>query len=163
MSNVIIDSAQQTTGKSIGDAVDLISGILKEYSNQNATKILKMVGALHNVRFVPAFAPLVPQQQTQLFTRDTRGQPGPRGQPKADPTVKALRSQIKELNHLISKKSNDLGGVLLNENDDLIVKRNQLFRELKVAQNKMPQTFKEALEAKAQRTSLGKPTMSAAQ
>jgi hypothetical protein len=141
---------------SIGIGVDKILDILKEYPKSEAQTILKMVGAAHNVRFASAFAPLAPQ--SPLAVRDTRGQQKPRVQPLADPKVKALRSKIKELNTAIRDKSQRLGGIL-PETDTLIVKRGQLFRELKASQNKTPQSFSEATEAETLGSFSGDPAM----
>jgi hypothetical protein len=142
---------------SIGEVLDGVLELLKKVSNSKAQAILKMAGTQYNVRFVPAFAPIVPQQRTQLITRDTRGQKNLRAQPKADPEVKATRSQIKELNRKIAQQSRDDGNGDLREDHPLIVRRNHLFRALKNAQNKNPQAFKEAVEDEAQTAPEGLP------
>jgi hypothetical protein len=88
-------------------------------------------------------------QAAQILPRETRGQKGPRVQPQADPKVKEIRSKIGSLNSQISLKSKSLGGKKLEESDPLIVERTQLFRVLKKAQNKVPETFKEDSQEKA--------------
>jgi hypothetical protein len=133
-----------------GQYVDKILETLKGLPQKRSQNILKMVGIVHNVRFVPAFAmPLGPNRPPP--GRDTRGQVKARVPPKANPAVKLIRSEINELNAKISKKSLDLGRVKLPEEDELIVKRNQLFRDLKEAQNKIPQSAKGATEEESQR------------
>jgi hypothetical protein len=133
-----------------GEIVDRIEGLLKGVSNNRAQNILKMVGAVHNVRFVPAFAPvMVPNALPP--GRDTRGQKQSRSQPKANEKTKLFRSKIKEINSKISKKSKDLGQVKLPDGDPLLAERDQLFRDFEEEQNNPVKTLEEALNKKAER------------
>jgi hypothetical protein len=133
-----------------GQLTDSILQLLRGVSNARAQNILKMVGSQYNVRFVSAFAP--PVQTAQILPRETRKQKQPRIQPKADPKVKEIRSKISSLNSQISQKSKSLGDVELEKSDPLIVERTHLFRDLKKAQNKSLEAFKEAPQAKADGT-----------
>jgi len=119
----------------VGSAFDLVSAVLKTMSNQQASEVIKLLGASHNFRVVSQFAP-TGNNLRSAHPRETRGERGPRGQPKADPKVKDLRSKISALNSEISEKSRKVGHNL-NEDDELLVKRGQLFRDLKEAQNKL--------------------------
>jgi hypothetical protein len=149
-----------------GEIVDKIEELLKGVSNNRTQSILKMVGIVHNVRFVPAFAP-VPGPNVAPPGRDTRGQRNSRIRSKTNPEIKATRSQIKDLNLKISKKSSELGGVQLPKDDELIVKRNQLFRDLKEAQNKDAESAQESSQKEAQgaqaRNARGDPSGSPSQ
>jgi len=147
----------QDNPNSVGAVLERVLKELSAVSNSQATDILKMVGAKYNVRFVPAFMPLAPQVQKSIRVADTRGQ-APRYQPSANPEVKKIKSLIRSSNSQISKKSKEKGGATLDESDPLIVKRDQLFRELKALRNKTPQTFEEGFEAKAPRASVGGPS-----
>jgi hypothetical protein len=128
-----------------GELVDRIGDLLKGVSNTRAQNVLKMLGAVHNIRFVPAYAPQSGPKQVPP-TRDTRGQRKSRSQPKTSPEIKLIRSKINKVNKLISLESAKLGGQRLPEDHPLILKRGQLFRALKREQNKNLKTFEEAFE-----------------
>jgi hypothetical protein len=118
---------QNTIGILVGELLKTLS----KGSKAEGQDALKAVGAIYNLRVVPAFAPLGPNAVTSPPSRDTRGQRGPRfGPSKKDPFVKEIRDNISELNKQISKKSAELRKPL-SEDDELIVRRNHLFRDLK--------------------------------
>jgi hypothetical protein len=129
------DHSDQSENKAISVASGLILDVLKELSVKNAQSTLKMVCAFYNQRITSAFAPSGPTN-TVPGSRDTRGQKGPRLQTKSDPRTSGIRSEIKQINEEIVKRSRQLK-CLLPDNDDLIVKRNQLFRDLKEVKNKV--------------------------
>jgi hypothetical protein len=115
--------------------VDEIRAVLKRHSNSEAVEIVKMISAALNLRTTSAFAPLGPSTVGTL--RDSRGQLGPRMKPKAPPEVQRIKKEIQLLNKEISSKSH-LSGSRLPDGDELLVRRNQLFRDLYEARNKSP-------------------------
>jgi hypothetical protein len=135
-----IDVSNEDMGEGTdGQYVDKILDLLKGVSQKRTQNILKMVGAVHNVRFVSAYA-------GENRAPPARKQVRARVQPQAKPIVKVIRSKIKALNKQISEKSASIGGALLPAGDGLIIQRNQLFRDLKKAQNTDFKTFEEAFE-----------------
>jgi hypothetical protein len=114
-----------------GEAFDLIRPIISKVSKKDAQDLLKGLCAMHNLRVMSAFAPLAPAAQSVVVHKQTRSVP----EPKVKNTkITKLRKEISQLNTEISKKSK-VTGQRLPEEDPLISKRNQLFRDLKEAQN----------------------------
>jgi hypothetical protein len=114
---------------------------LEKLSKRDARDVLKAICGIHDLKVSSAFAPTGPTQRAPL-SRDTRGEVKPRMKPLASPRIKAMRSKIRDLNRLISKKSSDIGGPLPVE-DPLIVTRAECFRLLKEEQNTRVETLKE--------------------
>jgi hypothetical protein len=117
-------------GKAFSDALITCKAALEKLSNKDAKDLLKALGAMHNMHFVFAFAPTGPMQRPPP-SGDTRKQVKPRVGPTAKPEVKNIRNKIKDINSLISKESKEnFGGCYLPDSHPLIVRRNQLFRDL---------------------------------
>jgi hypothetical protein len=107
---------------------------LDKLSKKEAQNTLKMLCALYNLKVVPAFSPLgTPQAAAARVTRVNRGTP--RKIYNQSPEVKEIRDKIKDLNRQISEKSKRMQSRLPKE-DELLVHRLQLFRELTATQNK---------------------------
>jgi len=106
--------------------------------------VFKSVSAVYDMKAVSAFAP-VGQVNRPPVSRDTRGQKGPRvrSSKTPNPEIKVIRDKIKDLNKQISMKS-VLTDKPLSEDDELIVNRNQLFRDLKGLQSYNPQVEQKA-------------------
>jgi len=138
---------EEQDGLLAGKVLELLKGV----SNTRASNILKMVGARYNLRFVSSYAPAGPTGKIPL-TGETRFQNKPRVAPKrADPKVKAIRSQIKQANLQISKKSVELGRRLQPDDPELVA-RDECFRRLKDAENTLATPAKTGA-AKSQETS----------
>jgi hypothetical protein len=139
-----MDKQKLSDSKSYGLAADKINEVLQGFSKNQASDILRMVGALYNLKVVSAFAPVGPIQ-SPAPSRDTRGVTRPRVKPVADSRTKELRSEISSLNSQISEKSRSIGRQLY-EDDELIIRRGQLFRDIKNAQNKASHTISDGYE-----------------
>lgn len=107
---------------------------LDNLSNKDAQIALKALCGIYNLRVVPAFVPLGTPQATAA--RVSRVNRNPRAKTiSQSPLVKEVKDKIKDLNRQISVKSSILGHKLPLE-DELVIQRSQLFRDLKGAQNK---------------------------
>jgi hypothetical protein len=135
---------EEQDGLLAGKIIELLKGV----SMTRAQNILKMVGGRFNQRVISSFAPIGPSGRPP-GSQDTRGQKGPRKQPKAPDEVRAVRSKIQQLNTAISKKSRVIGAQL-ERDDPLLQQRNQLFRDLKEAQDNPPGSFKEGKPSSSQ-------------
>jgi hypothetical protein len=146
--DLVKDSVDNSIDKSKAFSSALITckAALEKLSNKDAKDLLKALGAMHNMHFVFAFAPTGPVQRPPP-SGDTRRQVRPRVGPSAKPGVKNIRNAIKDINSLISKESKEKNnGRLLPDEHPLIVRRNQLFRDLKGQGNSLLAPFFEGAQ-----------------
>jgi hypothetical protein len=105
--------------------------IFDKYSAKDRQDLLKMLGGLYNFDVTPKWALRAPQVVAPKIVTGGRSTQRAPPRPKAvDPQLSAMRKQIADLNLQISSKSKRLGKVL-DEDDELIAKRNQYFRQLR--------------------------------
>jgi hypothetical protein len=100
-------------------------------TNSDALVAYKMIGAERNLLVKSVYAPAVAPRGS-VFSETSSKKRGPnRGiRPLVDPEITALKKEIQSLNAEISAKSIRLGG-RLSDDDELIIRRGQLFRVLK--------------------------------
>jgi pyruvate/oxaloacetate carboxyltransferase len=104
--------------------------VLDPLSNKQRFEVLKGLLGLYGMKPVSVNAPVArPQNRSERAKADQ----APRK--RASPAIKALRSEISDLNKKITERSQTLGKSL-SADDDLIVARSRLFLRLKELQNK---------------------------
>jgi hypothetical protein len=115
----------------LGAGIEQIREILSKMSNADAFLCYKMLGAEHNLSVRSNFAPTapVPRGYSESSSR-TKSGPNRGHRPVVDPAVKEIRDKISLLNSEISSESLRLGKKL-EESHALILKRADLFRDLK--------------------------------
>lgn len=127
-------SAGKDSQSSVGHLIDASRCILDQGSRKDAQEALKALCAIYNLRVVSAFVPIGTPQATAARVSRVNRNP----QAKAygsNPRMKEIKDKIRDLNRRISAKSL-LTGAKLPMEDELLIQRSQLFRDLKGSQNK---------------------------
>jgi hypothetical protein len=123
-----------TEFKDSTDSFGICRNLLDKLSNKEAQVTLKALCAIYNLRAVSSFVPIGTQEATA--TRVSRVNRNPKAKVINQlPKVREIKDKIKDLNRKISEKS-FLNGSKLPMEDELLIQRTQLFRDLKGAQNK---------------------------
>jgi hypothetical protein len=122
-----------TEFKDSTDSFGICRNQLDKLSRKEAQITLKALCGIYNLRTVSSFAPIGTQEAT--VSRVSRVNRNSKGKViNRSPKIKEIKDRIQDLNRKISEKS-FLTGSRLPMEDELLIQRTQLFRDLKGAQN----------------------------